>query len=293
MKASFRRRRVVTLFMLLCCSGWIGAIPTAAIQPAGPNATAADAPDDPLANLPTAESGRLRQIVADLVRQSIPENYQNEKDWGHQKRVYAGVKLRRDGWKLDTKRRWRELNHGAWTRYQIDLVDPNEHMKVDLHDLRWLPDGNAAFQLTLAGRLHCFARRSRWNYGVQLWSFSVDAEADVQITIAGRIGVGFDYVNIPPDVIVQPVIDSAVIAVPRFEVNRISDLGGDAAEGIGDALEGILRDEIIKKQQVKLVERMNHQIARHQETLRFSMSGWLSKLLSDKTEKADPSPGRP
>jgi len=283
---------------LLICMLSLAVVPAQAVEPIEPTAVVAGIDADPLAGMPDAEAGRLRQIVGDLIRSSIPETYQNEKDWGHQKRIYAGVKVRRDGWKIDTKRRWREVNHGAWTRYEIRLIDPDQHMKADLHDLRWLPDGTATFQLTLAGRLNCFARRSRWNYGVQLWSFNVDADADIEITIVGSIGVGLDYVNIPPDVVVKPVIESAQIAVPRFEVNRISEVGGDFAEGIGDALEGILRDEIISKQQVKLVERMNRQIARKEETLRFSMSDWLSKLLSDKTlaaekAKADLMPGRP
>ena len=235
---------------------------------------------DPLVGMPDAEAGRLKEIVANLVRSSVPEHYQNDKDWGHQKRIYAGVKLWRDGWKLETKRRWKVVNHGRWTRYRIDLVDPDENVKIELDDLRWLPNGRAEFKLTLAGKMHCHVRRSLWNLGVQLWSFHVDADAEVSIAISGSIGIQMDYVNIPPDVLLAPVIDSAAIGVSRFEVTQISEIRGDFAEGIGDALEGLLRKEVIKRQETKLVEKMNRQIVRKQDSLRFSIGDWLARLLA-------------
>lgn len=237
-------------------------------------------PVDPLANMPGAEAGRLKEIVATLVRSSVPEHYENEKDWGHQKRVYAGVRLWRDGWKLETKRRWKMLDHGRWTRYRIDLVDPDTNVKIELHDLHWRPDGRAEFKLTLAGKMHCHMRRSLWNLGIQLWSYHVDADAEIEIAIAGSIGIETDFANIPPDVVLAPVIDSASIDVRRFEVTQISEIRGDLAEGIGDALEGLLKDEIIKRQQTKLVEKMNRQIQRKRDSLKFSLSDWMSRLLA-------------
>ncbi|MEZ6086454.1 MAG: hypothetical protein R3C05_00150 [Pirellulaceae bacterium] len=241
----------------------------------------------PSAILPDAESGRLRQIVADLIRNSFPEEYENEKDWGHQKKIYAGVKIRTDGWKIRTNRRWRNVNHGAWTRYKIELVDPDQFMRIELNNWKWEPDGGASFELTVGGRLHCFARRSRWNLGVQLWSFNVDADADIEITIKGRIGIAMDYAHIPPDLLVKPEVLDATIQVRRFEVHRISDVGGDFAEGVGDLLESLLRDDIVRRQEVKLVEKMNRQIARNEQSLRFSMSNWLDRLLA--TQPSSPS----
>src|SRR5687768_14596157 len=57
--------------------------------------------------------------VTDLVREQLPEHYEKSKNWSHTKRVFAGWKLEQDGLRLETRRRWKEVNDGTWTRYRV------------------------------------------------------------------------------------------------------------------------------------------------------------------------------
>src|SRR6056297_680341 len=56
--------------------------------------------------MPEATSRGLLEFITDLLREQIPETYLEDKDWNKTKKVYAGVRIRRDGLKLKTKRRW-------------------------------------------------------------------------------------------------------------------------------------------------------------------------------------------
>jgi hypothetical protein len=64
-----------------------------------------------------------------------------------------------------------------------------------------------------------------------------------------------------------------------MEVDRIGHIGGDAAEEIGEAIEGIVRSEIIKPQSEKLAEKINRQIDKRRDRLRISMGDWLVDWL--------------
>ena len=141
--------------------------------------------------------------------------------------------------------------------------------------------------MTAEASLDCFARRSRWNYGVQLWSFSTEARANVALTIAGTLRWRLDFANIPPDVVFEPTIDNASIQVSEFEVNKISEVGGDVAEGIGDLLESVLKREIVQRQNERLAEKMNRQIAKNEDRLKISMSDWLRKIVPEPESKTD------
>ena len=59
--------------------------------------------------------------VTDLVREQLPEHYEKSKNWGHTKKVFAGWKFEQDGLRIETRRRWKDVNDGTWT--QLDVND--------------------------------------------------------------------------------------------------------------------------------------------------------------------------
>ena len=52
----------------------------------------------------THDSG-LSDLVTGLVRANLPDNYEKKKNWGNQTNVFDGLHVKRDGLRLDTKRK--------------------------------------------------------------------------------------------------------------------------------------------------------------------------------------------
>ncbi len=64
-----------------------------------------------------------------------PKNYEDTRKWDLQKEVWDGVDFSRDGVKVKTKRKHKLVNHGTWTRYRLELVEPDKNLKIQFHKL--------------------------------------------------------------------------------------------------------------------------------------------------------------
>jgi hypothetical protein len=236
---------------------------------------------DPLANLPPEEAQRVLQWAADWVRQTLPSTYQGDKDWGKQTRLYAGVRFTKHDGRLSTKRRWVEVSHGRWIRYDIDLGDPTspDRLNIQITKAEIGPDRRIHFEAQVDTRVDLRIQQERWNLGTRLFSVSVQGDAAIRMIVTGDVGFTFDLTRIPPDVIADPNIQSTQISLVSLNVDRISKIGGDVAEAFGDLAERIIRDEYLPKQQAKVTDRLNRQIDRRRDQLRFSASDWLLRNL--------------
>jgi hypothetical protein len=74
----------------------------------------------------------------------------------------------------------------------------------------------------------------------------------------------------------------------RFEVERISKIGGDVAEGWGEVIQEILVERLVKKQNPRLVSKLNHWIEQERDDLRLSMADWLASWQPQEPSKGDP-----
>jgi len=238
----------------------------------------------PLPNVPTLppdEAKATLQWAVELVQAGLPPTYEKKKNWEATKRVYAGFDIDNDGLRLTTHRRFREVRHGKWLRYKIDLKDPSDprYLNIEVQKVDASEPGKLGVEVRIDTRVDIEAQQQRWNYGLQLFSVTVNATARLRMTIKAEVSFGFDYSRIPPDVVFDPVVQSADLKLVDLEVDRIGILGSDIAEEIGDVVERVLRDDYLPSQEGKLADKLNHQINRKREKLRISASDWLSKQL--------------
>ena len=119
------------------------------------------------------------------------------------------------------------------------------------------------------------ARIERWNLGVQLFSISVTGKLRVRLDATTSFAAYADYSEIPPALVIDPRVDSAVLHLEEFEVERISKIGGDVAEEWGELMEGVVREVFLKRQNEKLTGKLNKSINKHRDDLRLSMADWL------------------
>src|SRR5690606_16272395 len=73
---------------------------------------------------------------------------------------------------------------------------------------------------------------------------------------------------------------STELSLVDLKVDRISKIGGDVAESIGDLVKQIVRQEYLPGQQAAITQKLNAQIDRRRDRLRLGASQWLSAAAS-------------
>lgn len=221
------------------------------------------------------------QLVAwltEMVHANLLPTYEDDRKWGQQKEVWDGVELRREGLRLETKRKKKLVNAGTWTRYSIKIIEPEKNLHVEFNRLEVLPDSSIAFAVTVDCPLDVFGRLSQWARDVQLISISANADATCRLTLDGIVQIQLNMLRIPPDVVIKPRVDHAHVELTHYRVRRISQVGGDWAKVLGNSLRGVV-DEKLADMNSKLVDKINQQINKQSQRLSFSTQDWLRSKL--------------
>ncbi len=213
-----------------------------------------------------------------LIRENLPEDYEDTRKWGQQKDVWDGIEWRREEGRIETKRKWKRVNSGTWTRYKVAFVEPEKNLIIQFHKLQSTEDGGIDFILSVEGLLDVHGRLSQWARDVQLVSISLDADAVVRLTVSGKVYFKLNPLKLPPDVLLRPKVEQAVVELQYFRVRRISQIGGDFAKVLGEGARGVLENKI-EETNGKLVEKMNRQIEKQHHKLVLSLQDWLQSKL--------------
>lgn len=239
------------------------------------------------------DAGQAKASVEWLVDRAIrqmPRTIDGDKDWGETKRIWAGVKMKLDGGKLKTHRSWKEVEQGRWIKYEVTLPEASAKRGFDVVIDRVSPlvdpvTGEARWRIesTTTAPMRFTARVQRWNLGVKLFSVTVSGVMKVRFRSTATIGLYADYGRIPPDLVLDPRIESASLSLERFEVERVSHVGGDAAEAWGEVLQEVFLDRFIKRQDDRLVEKLNRSIDKQRGELRLSLADWLAGLATNRS----------
>ncbi len=195
---------------------------------------------------------------------------------GLQKEVWDGVDVWREENRIETKRRKKLVNAGTWTKYRVEFVEPEKNTHIEFHQLQSLPDGRIAFSVSVECLLDVFGRLSQWVRDVQMYSISVNADATCRLTMSGTVQFQLNPLKLPPDVIIKPHVDSAVVELTYFRVRRVSQIGGDFAKALGEGARGTI-DRKIEETNEKLVEKINKQIDKQQSKMVFSCRTGFSR----------------
>lgn len=246
---------------------------------AGSQITLGQSPQTKSASLKVEQNLASPELLAwleRLIRDNLPPAYEDDRKWDKQKEVWDGLRFRREGFRIETKRRKKMVNSGTWTRYRIAFVEPEKNLKIKFTRLETLSDGKIAFAVTVDASLDVFGRLSQWARDVQLISLSANADAACRLTLEGHVAIQLNPLKLPPDVSLVPKVEKANVQLTYYRVRRISQLGGDFAKELGAGLKGVV-DEKVKDLNGKLVDKINKQLDKHQDKLSFSAQDWLQK----------------
>ena len=248
-----------------------------------------------------SSTAALNQLITRIVLDNIPHSYNDTKHLGQTAQRFGGVQLRREGWKLETKRKWVTVNQGVWKKSSAQLLNPEKQFSAQLVNIRAGADGRTAFDLIFDAPLALQARQSHWENGVQLYSLSADAEAKVRLTVTCEMSIQLDLHQLPPEVVLEPHATAANLQVEHFAVKHLSKVGGEVAQQVTQWAKSHL-DEQVAAKEIKILNKINQSIAAHTHDLRISLSDarasrWTETfwphLGNELKEKIEPALSRP
>ena len=108
---------------------------------------------------------------------NLPPSFEDNRKWGKEQEVFDGIKFRREGWKLETKRKTKTVKQGTWSRYYIEFVDPAKYLQVKIQRIDFPKTGPIRVETQVIAPLKLFGRVSQWRRDIQLISLSTNAEA--------------------------------------------------------------------------------------------------------------------
>lgn len=221
----------------------------------------------PVVEAPAGEaplSPEAVHFIKGMALMLLPETYSDDDDWGNQKRIQSGLNVKMDGFRLDTSRRWKEVNHGTWQRIDATLVDPQQHFQLSISLLPKIERGVPRYRVSAKLRLRAVGRQQRWNHGVRLYSVSADIVADVAFTADVQFRSDVVKTDSGSKLRVLPHLETATARLDGFSLRSVSHAKGGAVREFGNLVEGLLQSAVKKKSQ-KLPTKVNARIQKKPE----------------------------
>ena len=221
----------------------------------------------------------IDELLTKLVLGHLPHDFKQDKDWGAQAERFDGLRVRREGLKIRTKRKKKMVNHGSWKKFNASLVDPENRFSVSVRDMREADEGKVAFDLHCQSDLKIDGRVAKWVKGVQLYSISLDGKARVKLAVTIELETVMDVTKFPPDLIFRPQATAANLDVEDFRIDRISKMGGEVSQQATRWARSAI-DEKIESEEAKLVDKINADLKKNEKNLRLSLHDAVSSKWS-------------
>ena len=227
-------------------------------------------PSQPAADKTTGTVKDLETLLTGLVIQEAGLEWNNDKNWGGQEKAWNGIRFRHDDGRLETERVWKMVNHGSWEKYSAKVRPGPENFHITLPRIESTDDCTSNITVNVRTTLDIDARQSQWSRGVQLYSISGTGWADVEVSIQVAVKTRPDYTEFPPAIVIEPIVTNADIVLHRFQLDRVSKLGGEFSQQVSHAAKKII-DSKLEDKKTDIVIKLNKQIERNRDHLRFSM----------------------
>ena len=141
-------------------------------------------------------------------------------------------------------------------------------------ELSWSgPEGVTYSKYPYTSRMRCVVRFEQWVLGVKGLNFPVVSDAVVQMDARCELVVSTERreKSFLPDVILAPSLQRVRLTLRDIDTHRVGEIRGDIAEELGNGSRSFLQD-LLHKQEAKVVKKANAAIAKKREALRFPAS---------------------
>lgn len=219
-------------------------------------------------------SPNAQEFIRNLALIAIPDQFEDDKKWGSTKKIQSGLSVKFNGGKLRTHRKWKDVKHGRWQKYFVEMVEPEKRFKLQINNVVRSPDGTYHFDVSAFARLQVQARWQNWQLGVPMLRLSTQALTDVRLDARCELKIELDYSAFPPSVQLKPAVHAADVRVGKFEVKRLGHIKGRVAEEFSGAIKSVLTNEIARRRK-DLPKKINKKIAKKKDDLKISLGEWV------------------
>ena len=239
------------------------ALPAASLPP-----TTAATPE---ASMSPETMAALSQTVRAILVESLPERIEKNDDWGEQRERLSQFKPKFDGLRLRVETTTKPVNHGLWKQLVVVPVDPQRNLRFQIVEARGAGRNGVVFQVVVFAPLKVTARVERWRTGIKLVNFSTDADASVEMRLAGEVQYEYTVENGTRYLKFLPRVRAVDMKLVEFDLRRISLAAGPLVQDLGDMVTNPLADQL-DKHEPKIVEKLNKSIVKRQDRLKIPVS---------------------
>lgn len=216
---------------------------------------------------PAVSADRTAQIVAQVIADAIPREYDRKKDWGRTKEITTGLRSSGNFFKFDIHRTKSTVNDGVWKHYRATMIEPEQNLVVRIDNLRSLEAGKIAFTLFATTKLHGWGRAKVYERGVHLIALEAEADAKVSLWLDCEIALEMAPASFLTGIAVRPQVTAARMSLDEFQLTRVSNVSGPVVRELGDGIKGLIEDELNGP---KLAAKLNRSIEKRRDRLVFT-----------------------
>jgi len=233
----------------------------------------------------------MSQTVREVLVEAVPERIEKNLNWGDTRERFSQLKLKSDDGRLQFQTTTKPVKHGLWKQVAVVPVEPEKNLNFRIVEARSIGRSAVAFQVAAASPLKLTARVERWRTGVKMLNFSTDAQASIEMRIAGELTYDYKDVDGKNYLTFRPTITKVDLKLIEFDLHRIGQADGALVKELGDMLSDPLADQL-DKHEPKVAKKLNDTITKRQDKLRiplslpsFDFGNWLG---GTKTASAEP-----
>lgn len=210
-------------------------------------------------------------LVESVVKEALPHDYENRKHWGMTRKTFSGVNVRNDGLKVRISKRTREIRHGNWRRYHIELPNPERNFSFDIQRIANPEPGLYTFEVAVTSKVRITTHFEQWTLGIKGINLSTVSHATLRARLFCQLQLRHEKVpgRLLPDLVIEPKVRQARLALSDLDVHHIGKIGGDLAELMGDSSRWMVED-LLQGQEEKIVTKANKTIEKKRDKLRLS-----------------------
>lgn len=216
-----------------CAAPRAAAVPQPPPAPPPPTARAA-APDVPRPD-PT-EVRALEKAARDLLVKHLPDPLVvSDQNWGRQKEVTVGGRLR--GSPVKEPR-----NDGTWRRFTVRAPNP-QAVAVGITEASYPEPGKTALTVMVGLDVDFTVEQQVWRHGVRLYSGETRGRCRAALALKVEVTTRTEKApgTVFPDVVLRARATDAQLFYDNLVVEHTAGVGGDAARVLGDAALHVVR----------------------------------------------------
>ena len=181
---------------------------------------------------PLGGSTPLEILVRETIVELVPHIFVDETAWNRDTERFDGFRIR--GLRIEERKK--RVNHGFWQRYQVQLIQPDENLRITIRQLDGAPEKRVRFDVSTALRARIEVTYAFWTYGVKGLNGTTVADATIhtrlRLSVAPR--ARFEHGSWLPSLAIEPRVDAVWLRLKDLDVRRIGVIGPAVAEPLGD-----------------------------------------------------------